>query len=302
MKRIILLLSAVFVGASTFAQKNHEIFKFDNVGAAQDINALGSNPEFPSLRHLSSPSAVASAIRKTGDRDDRRGRELNNILMESGFSGGAKDVQASNVTAATIPAGTTGKMGNGTMGYQFVRMGSTNKAWKVTSNNGTSVYFFGTCGNAFVPGSAATAVVAPKCKDVAVNVVSEPKEIRVDESQASLVKQHTYIYYKKSCGAGNSAPLLVNTKYVALANPVTYKISVSGEPTARVCNDGTTSNVYGNINIESTGTYGGFRKSDMKGDYHLVSKKVYDRVEKKMRKAQKKADKATDFAHMQVHI
>jgi hypothetical protein len=303
MKRIILLLGAVFIGASAFAQKNHEIFKFENCGAAaaMDIRSLGSNPEFPSLRHLGSPAAVASAIKKTGMRSDRKGQELNTLLMETGFPNGASDVMASNITSSVIPAGTTGKMGNGTLGYQYVSMSTSNKAWKVTSNNGTSIYFFAACGNAFVPGTSGTAACAPKCKDVAVNVVSEPKEIIAD-AQASIVKQNTFIYYRKQCGTGNAKPLLVNSKDVAVVNPRIYKVTVTGDQSARVCNDGSTANVYTNINIENTGSYAGFRKTEMKGDYKLVSKKVYDRVEKKIRKAQKKVDKATGLAHTPVHI
>jgi hypothetical protein len=302
MKRLILLLGVVCIGASAFAQKNHQIFKFENAGTATEVRTLGTNPQFPMLKGKSSPEQEAAAIRKEGMRDDAHGRELNNLLMETGFANGAKDVKASNVTASTIPAGSTGNMGNGTMGYQYVRLGSTNKAWKVTADNGNSIYFFGKCGNSFVPGSGvASAAIAPACKDVAVNVVSQPKTLTVEDAQASLVKQNTFIYYKKTCGAGNSAPLMLNTKDVVVTHPRTYKISVTGDPTARVCDDGSAANVNTSINVENMGSYGGFKK-ESKGDYKLVSKKVYDRAQKKLKKAQKKEDKVADMTHVQVHL
>lgn len=298
-----MLLGAVCVGASSFAQKNHQIFKFENVGTPKEVATLGANPEFPFLQHLSSREQVAAAIKKAGARNDSKGRELNDLLMETGFSNGSRDVTASNISQVTIPAGTTGKMGDGNLGYSFVRLGSTNKAWKVTANNGNSIHFFGPCGNAFIPGSGvASAAIVPPCKEVAVNVVSEPKEITIDDATASLGKQNTFIYYKRSCGAGNSKPLMISSKDVVLSSPRKYKVTVSGDKTARVCTDGTSSNVFTTINVENTSSYSGFKKNDMKGEYKLVSKKVYDKAQKKLRKMQKKADKVTAMTHVPVHM
>ncbi len=79
MKYSLLLVGALLTAGSTaFAQndcsKNHRIFNFDNTGSPKQVTTLGSNPEFPFLRNLSSPQQVLTAMK--GNRNAKGGREF----------------------------------------------------------------------------------------------------------------------------------------------------------------------------------------------------------------------------------
>jgi hypothetical protein len=280
MKRLILLLTSITImGATSFAQvtcsKDHPIFKFENPGTPKAVTTLGANPQHPALRNLSSPQQVASAIRK------HRSGELDRMLREIGFKNGAMDVTASNVTSETIAAGTTGNMGDGNNNYSYIKASSSTgwKAWKITSPEGCHVYVLAKCGNTFFPGSGvASAAVVPTCKDVAVNIVGEPREISVEQPEMRNVK--TYVYFKKGCTGKTSTPILIGSRDVANGATTTaakYRVTLDGTGTARICTDDRGNMVVTNINVEKVSGFSGFKKGAEKREYKEVSKKEYKR-------------------------
>lgn len=272
MKRLILLLTSVSImGASSFAQtcgKNHPIFKFDNPGTATAVHSLGANPQNPALRNKASVDALVNGMKA------KPSRELNNMLKEIGFADGARSVKASNVTATTISAGTTGNMGDGNNNYHYVKMASTFKAWKITSDDGCSVYVLAQCGNTFFPGSGvANAAVAPKCKDITVNVTGEPKEVTVADANRNMVRERTYVYFKKGCSGKVSKPILAGSRDIAEATATTYRVTPNSTQTVRVCGDQPVT-VTTDLNVEKVSGFSGFKRSDKKV-YKLVSKREY---------------------------
>ncbi len=123
-------------------------FTFSNVGVPKDVDKLGTNPEFPFLQHKTSAAQVYQAIKTKAGRDDHQMSEFNNILTAIGFANGAKDVRMGDVTAANIPNGTLGNMGDGSYNstYSKLNLGDEGvKAWKVTGSSGY-VYFLAKCG------------------------------------------------------------------------------------------------------------------------------------------------------------
>jgi hypothetical protein len=263
------------MGASSFAQcsKNHTVFKFDNPGTATAVHTLGANPQFPMLKNKASAEQVAAAIKKSSSA------ELNKVLKEIGFPNGAQSVKAANISSTNIAMGTTGNMGDGNNAYHYVKMSADGgfKAWKITSDAGCSIMVLAKCGNLFFPGSGvASAAVAPKCKDVTVNITGEPKEITVADANRNFVRERTYVYFKKGCSGKTSRPLLINTRDIPEATATTYRVTPGGTSTVRVCTDdmGNSTTVTTDLNVEKVSGFSGFKKSDKKV-YKLVSKHEY---------------------------
>jgi hypothetical protein len=315
MKKLLLFIPVMMAGAAAYAQndcgKNHPIYKFDNVGAAKTVTTLGSNPEFPFLRHHTTAQGVLSAMKSSENkrRYPRQMRELNTLLTQIGFDNGVQDVQLSSITAENVAPGTTGNMGDGHFGYHFVQMeGGSHKAWKVSSGNQCSITFFSACGNAFYPGSGAENATTftgnkPACKDVAVNIPSESRDVTVPDAAEKQVTKKTYIYYaKESCGcfsrcntcsvgdsyrseygshAGNnnveySKPLLVKTEKVVVRVPQTYRVSTTGNGTATIC-DGKPTVVSADFMVEKENAYAGY-KPEVKKEYIEVTRHEYRRA------------------------
>jgi hypothetical protein len=315
MKKLLFFIPVMMAGAAAYAQndcsKNHPIYKFDNVGTAKTVRTLGSDPEFPFLRNHTTAQGVLAALKSSENkrRYPRQMRELNTLLTEAGFDNGVQDVKLSSITPYTVPAGTTGNMGNGHFGYNFVQMqGGSHKAWKLTSDNQCSITFFSACGNAFYPGSGAENATTftgnkPACKDVAVNIASESREITVPDAAEKHITKKTYIYYTKaSCGcfsrcndcsvgsysyrsdydrrtsggSERSKPILVKTEDVVVRVPLTYKVSTTGDGTATIC-DGKPTEVRADITVEKENSYAGY-KPEVKKEYIEVSRREYKRA------------------------
>jgi hypothetical protein len=307
MKRLF-LISACLAAVSCYAQndcnKDNPIYKFDNTNATpKEIRTLGSNPEFPFLRNMSSSHQVYMTIKK-GDKTTGKGMtELNNMLMGIGYANGSRDLQESAVTETYIPSGTEGNMGSGGYGTTYARLMADNgrgtKAWKISSPSSAtcSVYILAKCGNAFVPKET-----TPKtaCLDVPISLTGDNKEITLNTNTSS-VTDNTFIYYhrkkhRKIAGIVNkdipdsnpSVPLLVNTKNRFDAGPQTFRVTVSTpDDHIKVCQD-QTALVPANIDVERVSQYTGLYP---KKNYKLVSKRVYNRTARKLRKAKRKEDK-----------
>lgn len=289
MKKLLLLTPFILATFLASAQNRSKLYNVDNTHNARAVYALGENPQFPFLRGLSTPEAVANAMHSDANRRKypKQFRELDNIMKDLGFENGAKDVQASDISAATVEPGTTGNMGNGgnTYAYSVMKTKKPQKAWKVTGSNGDqTVALMNTCGNAFY--SSDYTGRKPKCENEVVNVSSQPKEITVTATQK--VQKKIYVYYKKGCpctdcgpGWSKSAyedgrlsrPLLVKT--VKTTVPTTYKVTTAGTGNALICK-GKATEVTAGIVVEKEGGYTGYMPP--KKEYIEVSKHEYKRL------------------------
>jgi hypothetical protein len=299
MKKILflapLLLGATLLQAQGDCSKNHPVYNVDASSAPKKVYTLGSDPEFPFLRNLSSRQQVVNALHSPANRKKYPGkmREMDKMLQEIGFPNGTKDVMAGNVNPITIPAGTTGNMGNGHMNYSYTNLsGRPHKAWKISSGD-CYISFLSTCGNAFYDNGAqqTTAYTGkkPQCDNMAVNINSEPKEITVSEP-SEIVKKKTYVYFKKGCGCTDcgpswskeayengilSRPLLVKTEKEAA--PLTYKVTTNSTGNAVVCK-GKTTEVNADIIVEKQNEYTGYNPDDVKKEYIEVSRREYEQI------------------------
>lgn len=309
MKRLMLFIPVMMAGTLLFAQndcsKNHPIYKIDNTATPKPVYSFGSDPEFPFLRHLSTPGQVVKAMNSSENARmyPRQMKELNKLLTEIGFENGAKDVTASSVFSFELPKGTAGNMGNGQFHYMYARIesGNAQKAWKIVSGDGCYITFLNACGNAFYPSgvddqNATTYTGKPNCKNVAVNVTSEPKEITLSDADTKTKKKQ-YIYYRKGCpciACGStwnkedmnnglmSEPLLVKTEDIS--EPLTYKITANGTGTATVCKSKNSSVVTDvnidkeTISVERQSAYLGYQKPTVEKEYIEVSRRDYRRA------------------------
>lgn len=306
MKRII-LISAMFAATASFAQTtapDNALFKFDNTSSPREITKLGTAPEFPFMRNLSSPRQVVATMKRNDDNNTEGMSQLNQLLMAVGFENGAKDVTEANVSAYYVPVGTEGNMGSAGYGLTYARLegnASEFKAWKIASGNGNYFYLMAKCGNAFYPNTQ------PKtaCVTAPVNITSDPKELTLTANgQTSTSTDNVYVYYHKKhhkrkeaayavAGVPDpypSAPLLLSTSKDVKAVPETYKLSVnSADNMITVCPD-STANVAANISVEKTSEYTGNYTTSNKM-YKKVSKHAYKKSMRKMRKAKRKEHK-----------
>src|ERR1700741_3619780 len=120
MKKLLIISVGLMMATGAYAQcsKNHPIFN-DKTSSPAPVHRLGSDPEFPFLRNLSTPQQVAAAMksRENSKRYPRQMRELNTLLTQAGFSNGTQDVTASSVSSYRVMPGTTGNMGSGKLTY-----------------------------------------------------------------------------------------------------------------------------------------------------------------------------------------
>ena len=307
MKKLLCLTPFILAASVLFAQgdcnKDHPVYKADISERPSRVYALGSDPEFPFLRNLSTPQQVVAAMNSRENRKKypRQMRELNNMLMEIGYANGTKDVKVADVSSYYVSPGTTGNMGNGHFKYNYsVIEGKARKAWKITSGDQCGISFFTACGNAFyaLGGNSATTYTGnkPKCENVEVNINSDPKEVTVTETRD--LKKKTYVYYKmgcpcKQCGPGWSVtgynegilsrPLLVKTEKTAV--PETYKVTTNTTGNAVMCK-GKTTEVTAGIVVEKENEYTG-NMPDVRKEYIEVSKHEYKRL---MREKEMMAD------------
>jgi hypothetical protein len=303
MKRLLLLLPALIAGVTLTAQndcgRNHPVYKVDNAQAVATVRTLGTDPEFPFLRNLSTSQQVLAAL-KSADNNKKYARqvkELNDMLQEAGFENGIRDVSLSSISSITMPKGTEGNLGNGHYSYSYVTLAPPKpvKAWQITSGKGCYVAILSACGNAFYPGieaqrSATFTGYKPVCKDVAVAVSSEPTQIIMSKGGEKHITKETYIYYIDRCGCftgceddsysgedgSRSRPLLVKTEDIAEPAAVTYKVSAKGTGIATICN-GKPKEVradMADVTVEKELEYTG-EKPEVRKEYIEVSRRTY---------------------------
>lgn len=306
MKKIITILSAISVATTAIAQtecsNNDPFFTFSGTGMAKEVRTLGSNPEFPFLRNMSSPKQVYAAIKRNenNSRNQRGMSEFNNLMRNIGYTNGVQDLQESAITEAYIPPGTEGNMGSGgyTSGYyRFAGNAGEFKAWKIAGNGGANcyVYIMAKCGNAFYPN---TATKTTACITAPVNVTSEPREITMSNAQQNKVEDKVYVYYHRKtrkkpyvrpeiADENPSKALLLSSATRTEVVPETYRVSVSSPAdNVLVCPDKRV-DVAAGISFEKISGYTGYYPKPRE-EYRLISKRVYRKSARKMRKAARK--------------
>ncbi len=189
MKKIIMISCFLAAGVAAFAQKDHRLYRFEQVGGATEVHRYGEAPEFPFLRNLSTREQFVAALHRGGGNT-----ELNGILKGIGFARGAKDVTTASVSDARIPEGTIGNMGDARHNYLYAKLysdGGGVKAWKVTADNGTVIYFISKCGNAFYADPNANGQVTARTEDD----FEGQRTIPDGEPARPVCKDKVYIYY-----------------------------------------------------------------------------------------------------------
>jgi hypothetical protein len=317
MKRLILMsviISTTTCMAQTECSKDNALFNFEKASTPKEIFTLGTNPEFPFLRNLSTPQQVYASIKRNDKNNTRGMSEFNHLLMAIGFANGAKDLGPSNITTYYIPSGTKGNMGSGDFNAGYYKLSgdaSNFKAWKISSATGCYVYVLNKCGNSFFPKTEnnTACILAP------VNLTGNMKEVTLNSSgQKVTTTENVYVYYHKMRHKKNapaypiaaiadaypSAPLLLRTEGNVEVVPETYKLSVSTPgDVVRVCPE-TPLNVTTNINVEKVSAFGGYYPAKAKTQYKEVSKSVYKRCARKMRKAERKENRVAKLTGVQV--
>lgn len=309
MKRLFLISASLMLASAAFAQdaSDNSLYKFDNAGTPKTVRTLGSAPEFPFLRNLTSSRQVYNAIKRHEDDNTRAMNKLNDLLMQIGYANGAKDLEASDITEAYVPPGTEGNMGSRGYTYSYTRLSGNAaefKAWKIAPNgsNYSPIYLFAKCGNAFYPKSGGKTA----CLNVPVNVTPDMSQITLPASGSEVATtDKVYVYYVRRhhkerdmaypvSGINEkypSQPILINSDKVADVVPETYTVSLnSPNSTVTACPDATL-NVTANVNVEKTSTYTGNYPKDDHKVYKKVSKRHYKMIARKMRKAERKAEK-----------
>jgi hypothetical protein len=288
------MMSGFALSAQNDCNKNHPVYNMDNTSAPKSVYRLGTDPEFPFLRNLTTSRQVLAALKSSANRKKypRQMKEMDRMLREIGFENGVKDVKLSSISAISVPAGTSGNMGNGKLNYAYVEIkGKPKKAWEISAGNGCYISFLSTCGNAFYAGDnfgANRTKSYTGCKDIPVNISSEEKEITINDTPEHHVIKKTYIYYKKDgCGCfscddpdkiyGRSRPLLVKKEDITEQVPQTYKVITTGTGTATVCN-GKPTDVHADITVEKEAEYTGYRPPEVQKEYIEVSKREYKRT------------------------
>ena|GEM_PF-3407757 len=312
---VTLLLASAAYG-QTACSNDNAFFKFDNSSGAtsKEVARLGANPEFPFIRNKSNPHQVYLAIHQNAGNTGTRMSHMNELLVAAGFTNGAADVKESNITPAYIPAGTEGNMGNGNYTTEYSRLtgeGANLRAWKVTSDNGCYVYFLAKCGNAFYPKSGTRTA----CISTPVTLTPGSNEITLNTAgQKVKSTDDVFVYYHRRkhkkhqemnvipgvADDNPSAPLLLRADNSVDVVPETYRVSLSTpENTVTVCPDSTL-NITANVNVEKTSEYTGNYPGKDKKEYKLVSKHVYKKSARKMRKVERKETKVARMTGVEV--
>lgn len=310
MKRLILISASVLLASASFAQNgssDNSLYKFDNAGSPKEVSRLGSAPEFPMLRNMQTPGQVYRAIKKHENDNTMAMRKLNDLLMQVGYTNGAKDLEQSDITEAYIAPGTEGNMGSRGYTYSYTRLSgnpSEFKAWKIAPNgNGYSpLYLFAKCGNAFYPKSAAKTA----CVNVPVNLKPDMNQVTLPSSGTKVTtKDKVFVYYERKHHRKHdqaypvaglnakypSSPIMVSSEKDEQIMPETYTVSLtSPESSVTACADSTL-NLTANINVEKTSSYTGNYPNDNQKEYKKVSKHHYRQIARRMRRIHRKEEK-----------
>ncbi len=316
MKRLFLISASAMITAASFAQTDvnpdKSLYNFDNQGSPKAVRKLGTAPEFPFLRHMTSAHQVYEAIKKHEDDNTAAMNKLNDLLMQIGYTNGAKDLQESDITMSYIKPGTEGNMGSRGYVYGYYQLEGNPlefKAWKIAPNNSnassgtvnSSMYLFAKCGNAFYPKTDKTA-----CISVPVQVTPDQKQVNLQSSGSETTTENkVFVYYSRRHHRRGqpaypvagldvkypSKPIKVDADKEMDVVPETYTVTLSSPETSVTACPDSTLNLTASINVEKTSTYTGNYPNDDHKVYKKVSKRHYMMIARKMRKAERKANK-----------
>ncbi len=324
MKHLILISAMLTTASAAFAQsecsQNSTIYKFGNTSEPKEIRHLGSAPEFPFLREKASAHEVYMAIKKSerGNMNKAGMSELNGMLMEIGFANGAEDLSESAISMQYIPNGTEGNMGSAGYTYSYTKLMSPDpegfRAWKIASPSGNAncvLYVMAKCGNAFYPKTTKTTA----CINVPVNLTGEEsKEVTLDGAAIQTSTDKVYVYYHKRhrrrplssdysdlVDPKASTPILISKTDNMTAVPQTYRVTAAtSDNSVQVCPDQTL-NVATNVNVEKESEFTGYYPTKATNkNYKLVSRRVYRKTERKMRKARRREHRVSQLTGVDV--
>jgi hypothetical protein len=322
MKHLILISASLVMASSAFAQSS--LYNFNGARSPKEVRKLGTAPEFPFLRNMTSSRQVYNAIKKH-DRDNSAGMdELNGLLEQIGYTNGAKDLKPEDITETHVAPGTEGNMGSRGYTYNYYRIAgdpSEFKAWKIAAQSGAStasngndgsLYIFAKCGNAFFPKTAATA-----CVSVPVNITTDQSQITLNNAGSVVTTDNqVYVYYARRRMKKHhdyamaqipdkypSRPILLSATPTADVTPQTYTVTLGApQNTVSACPDQTL-NLAANINVEKSSSYtGNYPGTGDHKEYKRVSKHEYKMVARRMRRIHRKEDKIARRTHMNVDV
>ncbi len=320
MKRLFLIPALLTLTYAAIAQvgADNALFKFRAGETPREVNRLGTAPEFPFLMNKTSANQVYLAIKKRANDGTEAMDNLNALLMQIGYTNGANDLEKEDVTEAYIAPGTIGNMGSRGYVYNLYQLQGDReefKAWKIAPNNGNAtgaLYFFAKCGNAFFPKGAGTA-----CLNVPVEVKPDVSQLTLPASGSKVTTQNkTFVYYARKRHKKNdpqfpvaglneqypSDPVQIKEWKDITIRPETYTVSMGSTNTnVAACLDRTVS-LTANVNVEKTSTYTGNYPQSDHVTYHKVSKRDYKMIARKMRNAERKADKIAKRTGQPVEI
>jgi len=323
MKRLLLISASLIMAATAFAQSDansdNSLYTFDNTGSAKVVTKLGTAPEFPFLRNLSTPHQVYAAIKKQERENTAAINKLNGLLMQIGYANGAADLQQSDISEAYIQSGTEGNMGSRGYTYGYYRLdGSSSElsAWKIASSNGNApLYLMAKCGNAFYPKNA---VKSTACVNVPVNVTPDVSQINLPNSGTIVTnKTETFVYYSRKhhrrheaaypiSGISDKYPsrlIKIDAEKDMSVLPQNYSVSLNSpqDNTVTACPDSTL-NLIAGINVEKVSSYTGYYPDHNNKKYKKVSKRTYKMVARSMRRIHRKEDKIARKTHVPVDV
>ena len=318
MKQLIFISASMMLVSASFAQvRDDAFFSFGENGTPKEISKLGAAPEFPFIKNKTSADAVYAAIKKHENDKTETMRHMNSLLMQIGYTNGAKDLEPGDITEEMLAPGTVGNMGSRGYTHRLYRMemsGDNLKAWKVApkGNNSSALYFLASCGNAFTPKKDARAA----CVNVPVEVKPDMTEITLPASGSKVSSiNKTFVYYtRKHHKKGDKAypvagindkypsdPLLVNEKELKSIRPETYSVSIGNSRNVVTACVNQTLDPTANINVEKTSTYTG--NYPLNGPTYLkVSRHHYMMIARKMRNSKRKADKIAKRTSQHVEV
>src|SRR5450432_960220 len=170
--RAYLSLLLIITCSAIYAQKpcyqHSRLYLFDKHNEPRlFVDPLGRHPQFPFLQRVNGITTAELFIQSIQDSAQRKKYSrtfpaFDQLLRNSGFWHGYKDLNAKNVRKVYITPGTIGNLGfynkeTNVINYLFVKLSPAGEsaegieAWKLINKDGCFLYILFTCGNAFYP-------------------------------------------------------------------------------------------------------------------------------------------------------
>jgi len=320
MKGLIFIFSSLLIAGGSYAQSGsgtNPLFNFDNAGSPKEIATLGNAPEFPFLRHMSSPIQLYAAIMRNEEKNTQGVNQLNDLLISIGFSRDAKDLSPSDISMAYIAPGTEGNMGSAGYKYGYYKLSGDAqefKAWKITGTNGY-VYLLAKCGDAFYPKAGNANITA--CITAPVSLTGDNKTITLTSSSQQITTTNDlFVYYHRRRHHRHdivnvnpdindpypSKPLLLRRTNEVEVIPVTYNISVTTPDSMVSICPGSVLNLNTDINVEKSSEYAGYYPDKDKRQYKEISKMKYKRIARNLRKEERREKRIARLSGVKANV